>query len=167
MSPQAGLVLLAGPDRADRAAAAVYAFSVAVLAAERMARIDRVPFSDDREEDRGLDFGVLMTGALALGLLGTLYGGGVAPALRWPVAAAAATLAALRLRRRPGPEAAAQAGLALTDLDDADGPSTTGGAASAGADQPEGSIGRELRAVAVLYVVLCALPWLAGSAFAE
>ncbi|MEC8653825.1 MAG: hypothetical protein VXY92_14825 [Planctomycetota bacterium] len=163
----AGLVLLAGPDRADRAAAAVYAFSVAVLAAERMARIDRVPFSDDREEDRGLDFGVLMTGALALGLLGTLFGGGVAPALRWPVAAAAATLAALRLRRRPVPEAAAQAGLASPHLDDADAPSTTGGAATADADQPEGSIGRELRAVAVLYVVLCALPWLAGSAFAE
>ena len=31
--------------------------------------------------------------------------------------------------------------------------------------QPEPTIGRELRAVAVLYAVLCVLPWLAGAAF--
>ncbi|MGK0264164.1 MAG: hypothetical protein ACI8UD_002821 [Planctomycetota bacterium] len=32
--------------------------------------------------------------------------------------------------------------------------------------RPTPTIGRELRAVAVLFVVLCALPWLAGSMFA-
>lgn len=157
------LVLLAGPERLDRAAAAVFAFSMAVLAAERMARIDRVPFSDDREEDRGLDFGALMTGALALGLLGTLYGGGVAPWLRWPIAGAAATAAALRLRRRPVFDAC-DGPVATTDGDD--GPSPAPGAAAVDADHVEGSIGRELRAIAVLYVVLCVLPWLAGAAFA-
>ena len=54
-------------------AAAVFAFSMAVLAAERMSRLDRVPFSDDREEDRGLDFGALMAGALARGLVGASH----------------------------------------------------------------------------------------------
>gem|GEM_PF-5384175 len=164
------LVVAVGPDRVDRAAAALFAFAVAVLAAERMARVDYVPFSDDREEDRGLDFGALMTGALALGLLGTTFGGGLAPALRAPIALAAGVAAALRLRRSPREDAAlalvathAVADETATDHTKAHAHPDDGLTAA----QTQPSIARELRAIAVLYAVLCVMPWLAGAALAR
>ncbi|MCK5942475.1 MAG: hypothetical protein KAI24_10930 [Planctomycetes bacterium] len=166
------LVVAFGPDRIDRAAAAVFAFAMAVLAAERMARLDRVPFTDDREEDRGLDLGGLMAGALLLGLLGTAFGAGLPPVLRWPIALLATGGAALRLRRLPTPDPS----LTLADEEhgDAGRPAEAPQQPSTGEADPdetpvasvEPTLARELRAVAVLYVVLCVLPWLAGAAFA-
>ncbi len=161
------LVVGFGPERLDRAAAALFAFAAAVLAAERMARLDRVPFTDDREEDRGLDLGALMAGALALGLLGTAFGAAAPPHLRWPIALAALGLAAARLRRLPAPDLRLL--LAVTDGGN-DARQEAGGAAAGGADERpaavEPTIGRELRAVAVLYCVLCVLPLVAGAMFA-
>lgn len=154
-----------GPARLERAAAAVFAFAVAVLAAEQMTRIDRVPFTDDREEDRGLDLGVLMTGALALGLAGAAFGGMLPHALRWPVALLVLASAARRLLRAP---AADRTDALALDLEEP----VASGAAQPDVNEeglpqrPEPTIRRELRAVAVLYVVLAVLPWLAGAAFA-
>ncbi|MFN3242410.1 MAG: hypothetical protein ACE37K_12955 [Planctomycetota bacterium] len=163
------LVVAFGPDRLDRGAGAVFAFAMAVLAAERMANLDRVPFSDDREEDRGLELGNLMAGALALGVLGTAFGAGVPAALRWPVAALALIGATLRLRRLPEPDPR----LLLADASDENLPAAPAAPAPAETDgddplptPAEPTLGRELRAVAVLYVVLCVLPWLAGAVFA-
>ena len=157
-------VVAIGPDRADRAAAVTYSFAVAALAAKLMSRIDRVPFTDDREEDRGLDLGALMTGALALGLLGALFGAALEPWLRWPVAAVAVAAAAWLLRARP---LRAAPGDVATSFDAADeAPLQTPIAAAAAASSAEGTVGRELRAVAVLYVVLGVLPWIAGAVFA-
>jgi len=168
------LVVGFGPERADRAAAAVFAFAAAVLAAERMARLDRVPFTDDREEDRGLDLGALMAGALALALVGTLFGAGAPPHLRWPVALGALALMGARLRRLP--QADLRLALASSFAGDEEGaaPAAPTEAEGAPADDPEDvlpapvepTIGRELRAVAVLYGVLCILPMLAGAMFA-
>jgi len=161
-----------GPDRLDRAAAAVFAFGMAVLAAELMARIDRVPFTDNREEDRGLELGGLMAGALVLGGLGTAFGAAVAPQLRWPIAIVVLALAGMRLRHRSTPDPSLT--LASTDSgtteatagDPADEPEAHPDDDFEPAPQPQPTIGRELRAVAVLFVALCVLPWLAGAVFA-
>jgi len=159
-----------GPDRLDRAAASLFAFALAVLASERMARtIDRVPFTDDREADRGLELGALMAGALVLGALGTAFGGWLPPLLRWPAAALALVLAALQLRRRPAaatdapvsfagqqPEPAAEATIDRQQ----EPPQVPSSQATTHA------IRGELRAIAVLYGVLSLLPWMIGAAFA-
>lgn len=162
------LVTSFGPDRLDRAAAATFAFGLAVLAAEWMARIDRVPFTDNREEDRGLELGGLMGGALILGGLGTGFGAGIPASMRWPIALSVLLLAGLRLRRRQTPDPT----LALAHLDDSASPPPLHDlhpdpqADEEQASQaPQPSIGRELRAVAVLFAALCVLPWLAGSIF--
>ena len=168
--PTYGLALILvtsfGPEPVDRAAAAIFAFGMAVLAAERMAQMDRVPFTDNREEDRGLEIGNLMAGALLLGLLGTMFGAWLTPVLRWPVAILAITMAGLRLARRP----ATNPSLVLTSTE----PTITHQSAT-GVEQtdlngqlptpPTPTIRRELRAVCVLYVVLSVLPWLAGTVF--
>jgi len=164
------LMVAVGPDRLDRAAASLFAFALAVLASERMARtIDRVPFTDDREADRGLELGALMAGALVLGALGTAFGGWLPPLLRWPAAALALVLAALQLRRRPAaatdapvsfagqqPEPAAEATIDRQQ----EPPQVPSSQATTHA------IRGELRAIAVLYGVLSLLPWMIGAAFA-
>ena len=158
------LVVAIGPDRADRAAAVTYSFAMATLAAKLMSRIDRVPFTDDREEDRGLDLGALMTGALALGLVGALFGAALAPWLRWPIAAFAFAAAAWLLRSRPRSVAPGDAAASSDAADEA--PLQAPIAAAATASGAEGTVSRELRAVGVLYVVLGVLPWIAGAVFA-
>lgn len=166
------LVTTFGKDPLDRAAAAVFAFGMAILAAERMAQIDRVPFTDNREEDRGLELGGLMGGALILGGLGTVFGAALAPHLRWPIAAIVLVLALRRLAHRSVPDPSLT--LASTNSDAVDAPpGTAEQAAQHPADddyeepeKPQPTIARELRAVAVLFVALCVLPWLAGAAFA-
>ncbi|MFT4515586.1 MAG: hypothetical protein ACI91B_004303 [Planctomycetota bacterium] len=188
--PTYGLALILvtsfGPNHLDRAAAALFAFGLAVLAAERMAQLDRVPFTDSREEDRGLEMGNLMTGALFLGALGTGFGAGLPPWARWPVALIVLTFAGQRLLRLPVPDPSLTLTSTETDTQSA-GPAhahVSGQAGDAGAadekphtatnddleeqlpPRPTPTISRELRAVAVLFVVLCALPWLAGSVFA-
>lgn len=160
------LVMSVGPERIDRAAAAIFAFGMAVLAAERMAQMDRVPFTDNREEDRGLEMGNLMAGALLLGLLGTVFGAGLPPLLRWPIAILAVTMAGLRLARRPAPDLA----LVLASTEKAIAPQPSTGDGPTGSSDPlpaaaTPTIRRELRAVCVLYVVLSVLPWLAGTVF--
>ena len=115
-----------------------------------------------------LDFGALMAGALALGLVGAAFGGAAPAAARWPLALAALACAWLRLRKRPAPDLSLALASGEGDLTAA-----SAGALSAEVQadpasevvQPEPTIGRELRAVAVLYAVLCVLPWLAGAAF--
>lgn len=159
------LVVAFGPARLERAAAAVFAFAVAVLAAEQMARIDRVPFTDDREEDRGLDLGVLMTGALALGLAGAAFGGMLPQALRWPVALLTLLSATQRLLRAPAADRTDALALHLEETVPGD-PAQPDASEEGPPQRPEPTIRRELRAVAVLYVVLAVLPWLAGAAFA-
>lgn len=170
------LVTAFGPHHLDRAAAAVFAFGMAVLAAERMANMDRVPFTDSREEDRGLEMGNLMAGALFLGALGTAFGGALPPVARWPVALLVLAFAWRRLSHLPTPDPSLK--LLSSTADDqrsAGAPASDGQAPGQPQDEeddeqlaarPAPTIGRELRAVAVLFVVLCALPWLAGAAFA-
>jgi hypothetical protein len=179
------LVTSFGPNHFDRAAAALFAFGLAVLAAERMAQLDRVPFTDNREEDRGLEMGNLMTGALFLGVLGTAFGAGLPPIARWPVALIVLAFAGRRLLRLPVPNpiltlASTEPGNHAVEYGRSTGPGQADASAQAtnsgaGTDddaeeqlqpRPTPTIGRELRAVAVLFVVLCALPWLAGSMFA-
>ena len=164
------LVVSFGPDRLDRAAAALFAFGMAVLAAERMAQLDRVPFTDSREEDRGLELGNLMAGAMVLVVLGTAFGAVLPNALHWPVALVVLILAGMRLARRPIPNP--NLTLAPTEkLSQRQPTDSTTDPANANEDResprsaPPPTIARELRAVTVLFAVLCVLPWLAGAMF--
>ena len=91
-----------------------------------------------------------------------------AASMRWPIALSVLLLAGLRLRRRQTPDPT----LALAHLDDSASPPPLHDlhpdpqADEEQASQaPQPSIGRELRAVAVLFAALCVLPWLAGSIF--
>lgn len=172
--PTYGLALVLvtgfGPDRFDRAAAATFAFGMAVLAAELMARIDRVPFTDNREEDRGLELGGLMGSALVLAGLGTAFGAALPPVLRWPIALVVLTLAGLRLKRLPVPDPSltlqsTEQGAAQPAAHEPETPAEPDPADDAPTPAAQPSIARELRAVAVLFAVLCVLPWLAGSVF--
>ncbi|MEZ6038218.1 MAG: hypothetical protein R3F29_12110 [Planctomycetota bacterium] len=163
------LLLAVGPERGDRAAAAIFALGLAALAARPMVgRMTRVPFSVDQEEDQGLEMGALMAGALVLGGLGTLFGGLVPAPMRWPVAVATLAVAVLTLRRRP---VASGPSIGLAEAPEKVGEPNANPAATTANEQPTAAamppaVGRELRAVWVLYAVLSVLPWLIGSAFA-
>ncbi|MFK7739691.1 MAG: hypothetical protein AB8H80_05155 [Planctomycetota bacterium] len=176
------LVVGLGPDRADRAAAALFAFGIAVLTARVQVHLDRVPFTDDREEDRGLELGGLMGGALVLAAMGAGFGGALPEVWRWPVAGAVAAMAIAGLLRQPSGDSGATTPVRMQDQGSAAGTTpqnaakeyaeaTSAASASTQAASPAGkppapaTLGRELRAVAVLYVVLCVLPLLAGSMF--
>lgn len=165
------LVTSFGPDRFDRAAAATFAFGMAVLAAERMTRLDRVPFTDNREEDRGLELGGLMGGALVLAGLGTAFGAALPAPLRWPLALVVLILAGLRLKRRPVPDpsltlVSTEKGASQPTAKEPDATAESNpGDDMQSTPAPQPSIARELRAVAVLFAALCVLPWLAGSVF--
>ncbi|MCB9877985.1 MAG: hypothetical protein H6835_10330 [Planctomycetes bacterium] len=166
------VLLAVGPERGDRTAAAVFALGLSALAARPMvSRLARVPFSVDQEEDQGLEMGALMAGALVLGGLGTLFGALVPVALRWPAAAAAVGVAVMALRQRPTADGAPIVSVAVAAdgvaPDTSPAPATVSGAPdAAGAVAVPPTVGRELRAVWVLYAVLSVLPWLIGAAFA-
>lgn len=159
------LVTSFGPNHFDRTAAVLFAFGLAVLAAERMAQMDRVPFTDNREEDRGLEMGTLMTGALFLGVLGTGFGAGIPVWARWPVALTVLALAARRLFQLPTADPSLTLAADDSDNQAIDDQRSRDDVPEDMLTRPTPTIGRELRAVAVLFVVLCALPWLIGSMF--
>jgi hypothetical protein len=151
--------------------AAVFALACAVFAARHAAHeLQELPFTAAHEARGGPDLGGLFARAIVLAGLGAGFGLGLPPALHWPAAAVALLAAgATLLRARPdaaGPPLAADA----TATDDPAAPAVE--TASAARDpeaeptpQP-GGLGRELRAIAVLYAVLCVLPLLTGTIFA-
>jgi hypothetical protein len=159
------LMLVLRDDRVDAAAAAVFAAALAVLAARSMVgSLHAVPFTDDREEEGGLELGGLMGFALVLGGLGAVFGGLLPTLGRWPVAVATLALSLLSLRVRPAPadppNIGAEAAGEPTEVQ------------SSEADRSDGpppvptSIDRELRAVLVLYAALSIVPGLFGAMFA-
>lgn len=167
-------ILLLGlhPARASAAAASGFAFGAAVLAAFVMVRaLPVVPFTDDREGDTGMDLGGLLAGALALGGAGTAFGAALPPGWRWPIAGIAVAAAVARLRRN---YPAAGAGNAVSTPTAEPEPAPPPGAPAlpdpatrlGSAERPSPSLGRELRAVLVLYAALSLLPSLFGAVFA-
>lgn len=89
-------------------AAATFALALGTLAARAAVRtLPGVPFTSASEADASPDLGGLFALALGLGGLGFAFGGWLPPALRWPVALAAAGVAFAALRRRPDVGAAA------------------------------------------------------------
>lgn len=153
------LLLSASPTRGDAAAAVVFALAVAALASRPMVRaLDELPFTRDREADGGAEMGNLFAFALVLGGTGTLFGGLLPSGFRWPVAAVAAAIAWLDLRRGPD-----------TGATPVPGPGTSAEAAPANghaaAAPRHASLAPELRAVTVLYGAVSVLPCLAGLVF--
>lgn len=180
----ATLLLILHPSRADAVAATTFAFGTAVLAAFVMVRaLPSVPFTDDREADGGLDLGGLLAGAVLLGALGTSFGAALPAAWRWPVAGLAIVAGGARLRRAcpggPGapafapsvePRRGAEPGAAeRSEPGSAAAAEAAGGSAvpaTATAAPRSPSLGRELRAVLVLYAALSVVPSLFGALFA-
>jgi hypothetical protein len=181
------LLSLAAPDRLAAGAAVLFATGLAIVAARVMVRgLADVPFTRNQEGDTGADLGAAFGAALVLGGLGTAFGNALPANARWPVAAAVLAGAVLTLlRRRPTAAAEPLASLA-NQPPDAPGeppqpvPGTTDrtkgqGATrgrSPGRSQGAGtsataSLGRELRAIGVLYVAVCILPLLVGTMFAH
>jgi hypothetical protein len=173
------LLFVLGGAPSAATAASLFAFGLAILAARPMlATLDVVPFTQRREADAGTDLGSLFTFALLLGGAGTAFGILLSPAARWIAAAAtmAAAVALLATRREPAADAPCTVPAAEGAGDGtpaaASSPSPVSAQAPArerdpsGPKPPEASLRRELRAIAVLYVVLCALPGLVGAMFA-
>lgn len=187
------LLWLAAPDPLAATAATMFAIGLGVLAARVMVRgLASVPFTRNQEGDTGADLGTAFGAALVLGGLGTGFGIGLPAAARWPVAMAMLAAAALTLRQpllRSGTEPPAgatdgAAGTATEPTQPLQGPedpsrearrrAAQGRAAGAGRGQPNQtanagspSLGRELRAIAVLFVAVCVLPLLVGTMFAR
>lgn len=160
-----GLGCLSSNRPIAAAAASVFAFAVAVLAARPMLRtLTVVPFTQDRDGDAATDLGGLFTSALLLGALGALFGGYLPGSLQWPIALAGLALAVGALRRRPlGNTPLAEAAESTQVV-----PPTADATRRAKPRQPlpEASLGRELRAIVVLYAACCVLPALVGTVFA-
>jgi hypothetical protein len=148
---------------------AVFALACGVFAARGAARALReLPFTAAHEANAGPDLGAMFASALALGGLGAAFGLWLPRALHWPVAALALSLAAAAVVRARSPAA----GPPLPDVDAAGPAPGAAEPASAPRDREGEATGkptglaRELRAIAVLYAVLCVLPLLAGTIFA-
>jgi hypothetical protein len=160
-----------GSARADATAASLFAFAVSILAARPMLRsLTSVPFTQNRDAAAAIDLGVLFAAGLLLGGLGAAFGAFLSPSLRWFAALAALAAAGIVLLRRPAAEPApAPRALpgATADL------STEPQVESRARDEespakPEApTLGRELRAIGVLYVAVCVLPALVGTMFAS
>lgn len=162
----AAVLLVASTPSLDTVAACLFSLAVAVIAARAMTQnLDAVPFST-REEDTGTDLGALFGAALALGVLGSLFGGALPASLRLVVAGLAVATAITMLARQPvvraddprlaSPLATAKAPDAAALPSDAERERTVRTASLRG----------ELRAIGVLYVAVCVLPFLVGTMFA-
>ena len=170
------LAIASGSHFLDLAAASVFAFGLAVLAARGQVRaLATVPFTQGKELEGGLELGALFGNALTLGAAGLAFARWAPEALRWPLAAVVVAAATFSLRR-PCPAG-------TTPLEDlgAEGPAPEGGeeakdrsteptAPAEDPDEPPAkappSLRGELRAIATLYVILCVLPMLVGTMFA-
>ncbi len=159
-----------GSHRLDATAASLFAFGIAVVAARAMLRsLVRVPFTQHGELDGGLDLSALFGASFVLGALGAGFGAFLPASLRWPVATLVLVGSVACLRRLPPPDQEViDHGLERAR------PLADEGAELPGTEEdltatkppPEASLGRELRAIAVLYVVLCFLPVAIGTVFA-
>ncbi|MCU0862349.1 MAG: hypothetical protein MUC36_01035 [Planctomycetes bacterium] len=171
------LVLLLLSSRVPLAAtsAALFAAGLAVLAARLMVRaLPGVPFTRNQEGDQGADLGSAFAAALILGGLGTGFGIALPTNLRWPVAIAACAAAALALRSRPQASAEPLHGRQertpeRAQIEAAGAPEAAVAAEDRRATPAAAptSLGRELRAIGVLYVAVCVLPLLVGTMFAR
>jgi len=157
--------------RADATAASLFAFAVSILAARPMLRsLTSVPFTQNRDAAAAIDLGVLFAAGLLLGGLGAAFGAFLSPSARWFAALAALAAAGIVLRRRP----AAEIALAPEDVPGAAADLAAKPQVEAEARDEEPSakpeaptLGRELRAIGVLYVAVCVLPALVGTMFAS
>lgn len=153
----------------DTASSALFAASLAVLASRPMLRaLDTVPFSRGNESDGATDLGGLFTAAMLLGGAGTAFAAFLPGPARWVVAVGAAAAAIAALRRLPAP-ARSGPGMALVAFGTA--PHGALQAKQSQRDRPEvkapdATLGRELRAIFVLYLAVSVVPALVGSMFA-
>lgn len=171
------LACLCSRSPLDAAAASMFAFGLAIVAARPMLRsLDCVPFTQNRDADAATDLGGLFTFALLLGGLGSAFGGFLAPWQRWPVAGLCLAISFWLLGRRPTgvtpmaalppdqtAEVAKPTGSGAGDkpevLTEGEDPDTT-------PPPPEASLTRELRAILLLYAASSVLPTLVGTMFA-
>ncbi|MCA8965328.1 MAG: hypothetical protein KDC48_10585, partial [Planctomycetes bacterium] len=151
----------------DTASAALFAAGLAVLASKPMLRaLDAVPFSRGSEADGATDLGGLFTAAMLLGGAGTVFAAVLPGPGRWLVAGITVALAVLSLRRLPRPEGAQALAVQFGPA-----PTTAVQAMKPQRDRPEvaapdATLGRELRAICVLYLAVSVVPALVGSMFA-
>jgi hypothetical protein len=172
------LVVVVSAERLQVGAASVFAASLSVLAARAaVLALDRVPFTEDHEQERGLELGGLMAMAIGLGAAAVGFSW-LAPAARWPVAALSLAAAIGGLVRRPGQPARTSPPATATSTEAPQAPeapeapeASQAMAKTQPAAQPlprdtAASLRRELRAIVVLYAALALLPALVGAAFA-
>jgi hypothetical protein len=175
------LAAVAGATGWQALPAVVFAAGLAILAARAAAaRLDTMPFTAAKEAGSGPEMGSLFATAIVLGACGVLFGMWLAPEWRWPLALAALGGGVLALRSGrtvaggdhvldvAGEAAAAAAEPGETGAVVRGAPSTQAGASARdrAAAMPATGLGRELRAIAVLYVFACVLPILVGTLFA-
>jgi hypothetical protein len=163
------LVLLwcLSPEPLAVTAAALFAFGTAVLAGRMFVRtLEHVPFTQSGEADAGTDLGAAFGGALGLGGLGTAFGLALPPGLRWVAAGLAIALAVLALQRHATIRDAALA-TATPEASERAEPEPGSADGTAEPEAPTTSLGRELRAIAVLYAAVSVLPMLVGTMFAS
>ncbi|MCR9248188.1 MAG: hypothetical protein NXI31_24420 [bacterium] len=189
----AGALLVAtSPQPLDVAFAALFSFGVAVVISRPMcAALRRIPFTDDSAAEPATDLGSLFPFALLLLGLAMIYGLLLQGYARYGMALGALAGAWLAIRRpvpratptaelpangladpavtpteahsaRSGPPSGSQPEITAEEQHASNGTTSTG-AGPAGSD---GALGRELRAVALLYVAVSVLPTLVGAMFA-
>ena len=158
------LMWLVGREPLQATAAALFATGVGVLVAQVMVRtMTAVPFTADQEGDSQAELGGAFGGALVLGGIGTAFGILLPAVARWPVALAVLAVAILQLRRSPPAPAAAVEPSALAEVEVA-AQTVAKKRVQPGMPSPAPtSLGRELRAIAVLYAAVCILPLLVGT----
>jgi hypothetical protein len=168
-----GLALLGltGGPLADLLAASLFALATGVLAARLMLQgLAEIPFSQNRDESAAMDLGSLFAFGLVLGALGAGFGALPTPWLRWFGAGLVIGLAALLLLRRsqaPITENRQDAVLKLSEEPSQVTAVSQDTAVEANITAPvQVALARELRAILVLYVACCALPWLVGMVLA-
>ncbi|MCA8976971.1 MAG: hypothetical protein KDC98_19765 [Planctomycetes bacterium] len=150
------------------ATAAVFSLAIAITVARPLCRaLPAIPFTDDSGSEPTTDLGSLFPTALGLLAIAIIYGQFLGPVGRVVAAMTAGLFAGAMLLRRPAPS---------TVPGPADEPQPAqAGQAEATAEQSHGveqanreaSLRGELRAIALLYLAVSAVPLLVGSAFAD
>lgn len=152
----------------DTASAALFALGLAVLASKLMLRnLGTVPFSCSAQTDGATDMGGLFAAAMLLGGAGTAFAGVLPAPARWVVALLAVAAAVAALRHIPARGDGASAPVLAVDSS----PEPRSQMKVTQQDRPEvnspdATLGRELKAIAVLYAAVCVVPALVGSMFA-
>ncbi|MCA8949241.1 MAG: hypothetical protein KDE27_07050 [Planctomycetes bacterium] len=164
----ATLLIATSRDPLEVALGAVFALGTAIVAAKPMtASLRTVPFTDDAAGEPANDLGALFSLALPLLGLAILFGYVFSPAIRLLAAALAVLAAVLLLRRQPTGAASEAAATATRSAVEDEPQVTEANKATSPEQEAASSLGRELRAVGLLYAAVSVVPILVGALFAD